>query len=495
MKKFFFTIAAFALSLAACNKVEEEKIDPSHAAKEYHFCIPASMETQTRAVDFSGTDPETGAPTAVATFAAGDSVFVFNETKEVIACNAEGKPIALGLTESDITNGGKNCTLAGDLTFYKYEGDSWTAVTIDEGDSYVLLYNLDGIYPDDPLYCDFWYTEQDGTAAGVADHAVANVTMTDDGGVLKPTSTAVFTNVQSMFRFQFVDGNGTAISVKNLIISSKNWAVVSYFFPLLTDPTYKFRRDDIPVSLVASTADYIYVALCYNEILAAGDELEFKAITADGKVYTGAKAVPDGGFVSGNYYYNSAPITLTRDASQDFIMPDIVWTNPDTPIGLDFKGQCRVYDENIDLTMSGTSRNCWFCSEHSGTIRLNGLNATGADRFFTCSENYAANDNCPPFTVELLNGSVNTIKNTYDCIFAKILKLSGNGTLTVTAKEADRCGIYGSTNYEYYSNLHDTTGELDVSAQLAAEGYTVIRSARTDNADGTYTWTYTVAPL
>ena len=37
-------------------------------------------------------------------------------------------------------------------------------------------------------------------------------------------------------------------------------------------------------------------------------------------------------------------------------------------------------------------------------------------------------------------------------------------------------------------------GTSDTSA-LAADGYTVTRSARTDNADGTYTWTYTVRPL
>ena len=78
------------------------------------------------------------------------------------------------------------------------------------------------------------------------------------------------------------------------------------------------------------------------------------------------------------------------------------------------------------------------------------------------------------------------------------MKLSGNGTLTVTSYNAENCGVLGISNYNTKDqkssnyNNYENTGELDVSKQIAAEGYTVIRSARTDNADGTYTWTYTV---
>lgn len=47
-----------------------------------------------------------------------------------------------------------------------------------------------------------------------------------------------------------------------------------------------------------------------------------------------------------------------------------------------------------------------------------------------------------------------------------------------------------STNPNY--NHYDDTSERDVTSLLAAPGFTVTRSARTDNADGTHTWTYTV---
>ena len=112
-------------------------------------------------------------------------------------------------------------------------------------------------------------------------------------------------------------------------------------------------------------------------------------------------------------------------------------------------------------------------------------------RFIYCDEN---------LTVELLNGSANTITSTSqyytECIYAKTLKLSGNGTLTVKVKDSSNCGIRGRDNYNTTNNDNATyETSVDVSAQLGAPGYTVTRSARTDNADGTYTWTYTVAPL
>ena len=166
--------------------------------------------------------------------------------------------------------------------------------------------------------------------------------------------------------------------------------------------------------------------------------------------------------------------------------PTIGWTNPSTSnVELDYNGQYKLSTQNFNITLSGTSSNCNFHNTSSGIVQFNGLNATNNGLFFYCGYDLTVG----------LNGA-NTIVSTNEayCIYAKTLKLSGNGTLTVTAKNADYCGIYGLYNY----NL--TTTSLDVSAQLAANGYTVTRSARTDNDadnDGTpesYTWTYTVRP-
>lgn len=59
------------------------------------------------------------------------------------------------------------------------------------------------------------------------------------------------------------------------------------------------------------------------------------------------------------------------------------------------------------------------------------------------------------------------------------------------------CGIrasnYTTSNSSSVDNKYGTTDtEVDVSEQLAVTGYTVKRSARIDNGDGTYTWKYTV---
>ena len=74
------------------------------------------------------------------------------------------------------------------------------------------------------------------------------------------------------------------------------------------------------------------------------------------------------------------------------------------------------------------------------------------------------------------------------------LKLTGNGTLTVTDNNNIHCGLRGNTNYVEDDNHHDITSEYNVTSQLALDSAktTVIRSAMRDNHDGTYTWTYTV---
>ena len=407
----FITAAVTLGSLTACSSEDIMVVEKQTAtqAPTYTVCIPASMgeDAETRAVTFNGTNK------AVSTFAAGDKVYIYNETKGAMACDGEGNAIALTLTPSDISYDGKNCTLAGTLTFYKYENSTWNAVAVESSDSYKLLYNLN--YPDTeyPINSYFGYCDQNGTAAGIADYAIATTTLTNDGGQLTPATTVSFSNIQSMFRFQFIDENSTPINVKHLIITSKKEAVAAIYFPI----DVYYSCSSIPVTLTTPTTSYIYVALCIKESEADGDELTFKAIDADDKVYTGTKAAPSGGFINGKYYYNTSAITLAHDASQDRIRPTIVWTNPNASIEPNYKGEYSIYSENIDITLSGTSRNCRFHSEYSGTLRLNGLNATGNERFFTCS---APN---LPFTVELQNGSENTIINPNECIQSKTLKL------------------------------------------------------------------------
>ena len=64
----------------------------------------------------------------------------------------------------------------------------------------------------------------------------------------------------------------------------------------------------------------------------------------------------------------------------------------------------------------------------------------------------------------------------------------GTVTLIVTCKDNRYQGIRAK-NHNYNPNSNSN------ASALAATGYTGPRSARTDNSDGTYTWTYTVAPV
>jgi hypothetical protein len=57
--------------------------------------------------------------------------------------------------------------------------------------------------------------------------------------------------------------------------------------------------------------------------------------------------------------------------------------------------------------------------------------------------------------------------------------------------------VFNKTRGELLSGTLQPTNlrDNDRNCYLAGDGYRVVRSARTDNADGTYTWAYTVEPV
>lgn len=124
----------------------------------------------------------------------------------------------------------------------------------------------------------------------------------------------------------------------------------------------------------------------------------------------------------------------------------------------------------------------------SATVTLSNLDA----KFDMC---YLGGDFGKVVNIVLNGCNTITCRDTDKCLFSGgNLKLSGNGTLTVTCNGEMTCGLYGNSNYNSESSNYNMTDEQDVTTQLAASGYTVTRSARTDNADGTHTWTYSVTP-
>ena len=433
------------------------------AVKTYTVTIPATMpsDEQTRAVSFDGT-------TSTSTFASTERVYVYNVTKDEMMGGY--------LQPSNITTDGKSCNLTGTLS----------GGTIEAGDELKLMYNLTNVYFD-PTACSFYYNHQNGTQAGVLDGAKADVTASGDfsGGVLTTTAAASFQPVQSMFRFKFVDENNNPINVKNIAINSAKIALATYYYPL-RDAGSPYVTDILLFALASATTDYVYVALCIDESQSNGDVLSFIVRDNADHFYEGTKAAPTGGFVNGKYYYNTEAIQLTKT---DYIQPTLTGTSA-TP---DENYMYDIYNNNI--TISGKSRGYRFwCNGGVTNVTIDNLDAFySSDRKTRDFLDFATSSTTN--TLNIVGTNTINSKGSDQAIFADgPLKLSGNGTLTVTATSDSRCGLYGTSNYTNSNNLHNTTTEVDVSAQLAADGYTVTRSARTDNSDGSYTWTYTVTP-
>ncbi len=475
----FITAAVTLGSFTACSNEDMVAEPNTTQAQTYTVSIPASMDddAETRAVTFDAGGTEN--PTAVSSFKTSDKIYVYNQKKDAMLTGY--------LTPSA---DGKTCDLEGTLT-----GD------IAAGDELVLLYNLSN-YESDKTLCNFDYDSQDGTPAGVTDGAMATVTVDSytGSGVLTTTTTAHFQNVQSMFRFQFTS-NGTPVNVKSLVISSMKNALSNFYKPLIAG----YFCTDIPVILSSATTNPIYVALCIDESVAAGDVLTFEVVDADNKLYTTTKNAPSTGFVNGKYYYNSSAIDLGASVLQ-LVKPTLSRSDGGKDSELAVVGALRFFEINspsissagtgtgINMSISGTSTGYGFVlySEAGNTINISGLTAIYDDEY-DCIYSYES------LTLNISGDNTITCKNYGSCVsafnFSTLcnLKLSGNGTLTVTSDKANWCGLYG-TNYSSDNNDYDKTDEIDVSTQLAADGYTVTRSARSDNSDGTFTWTYTVIP-
>lgn len=477
MNKTMKTLAALAAltALVACTG-DNDFTEPVADVKTYQVSIPASLggDAQTRAVTFDGT-------ASSSTFASTEKVYVYNATSGKVMLNDDGTAAGC-LTPTNISADGKSCDLTGTLTG-----------TIDATDQLLLMYNLNDVYDgndNDKLrqYSDFRYTGQDGTATGVTDGATATMTgWSIDGGVLTTTGTAQFQNVQSMFRFSFKDNDtGDDLSVKQVQITSQNNALVRYYYPM-KDEASRYSKYGVGMYNDQAVSGYIYMALCIDEAASAADVLTFEVKDAGGNKYEGTKAAPAAGFRNGKYYYSSAPIALTLKERRT--LPTITWTTPASAPETIGEEMIEVEDNDADFTLSGTSEGVCFYLYNNGTVRLNGLTASyGADNFEFIEGNYN-------ITLDISGANSIATRNYALCILAcGNLKLQGYGTLTVTANDASHCGLRGSANYAPATNANATTTELDVSTQLAATGYKVVRSARTDNADGTYTWTYTVYP-
>ena len=456
--------AALTMLSTACTNDDSLLADEPQASavKTYTVSIPATMAgDETRAVTF---DNSGETPTVTRGFLATEKIHVYNVTK--------GGALNGYLQPTNISTDGKSCTLTGTLT---------GSYAIEANDELKLLYNLS--HGSDTY---FYYISQNGSQESLLDGAVATVTVSSyTGGVLTTTANASFLPVQSMFRFKFVDENNNAITVKKLKVESAGYNIAATYWPIRNDN----GANSIVVTPSSPTSDYLYMAMHIREDETPTD-LTFTVFDNNDKEYVGTRTAPTGGFKNGKYYYNTAPIQLTKQDTR--IAPTVTWTSvkngaavsPDEYNCYSVLGPLKegssIECNPAEITISGTSNGYRFRMEPGGTVHLNNLTATYDESGYQfISSNGDLNLD--------INGTNSIAVRHSQCIFVGgTLKLSGNGTLTTTTTSSGRYGIYGSANY------NDNNSDFTV---LAADGYTVTRSNRQNNGNGTYTLIYTVMPV
>ena len=513
----FITAALTLGSFTACSNEDLVTDVNTTQAKTYTVSIPASIGegSNTRAVEF-GNDGSS----ITTSFENTDKIYVALEHEGSIigyGHTGSGSSGFMPLTVTPDAGNAKKAAISGALKFYNmnYLPPYYNPVDPSVGDLIHLYYNANSLNSDDGDIS-FYYSNQDGsnlntTGAGSCDFALATMKVKSlagdatDGYSLElcqigddSKSTALFENIGSMFRqhLTFKDKNSQAIAapaIKKLTVGTKNETLVYQF----DTKASSYRTGTVDATSATSVLDAnndVYLALMFHydaNHLAADDQLVLSAEATDGNVYQAAKNVPSGGFVPGKYYHGQMELAWLKQ----YVKPTV--TRNDTHAAIDADDEGKRYNVNtsnggdpIDITISGDSYGYDFEINSASTITLTGNGTATVDvnggKFLWCSDNLTVNldgdytINCP-------------YNNTAISLWGN-LKLSGNGSLTVKVNNPDDCGFY-CTNYNSSNNNHDTTTELNVTSLLAADGFTVTRSARTVNTDGTYTWTYTVARI
>lgn len=534
MKRTIFLLSVLAAGLIACSKEMGRTGAPdSSAAAEapvFHFNIPASFDDPaTKAITF-------GETSITHAFADTDKVYVFIERSgSTIAMSHNGTNAYSYLSPTVITGSGAGCTLEGALKFYTYDEnqDAFDPFEPAIGDVVHLLYNMNHMlvyayyYPLD--YAGFDYNNQNGSqnqsvyenipgygpmfissGACSRDFARAKMKVTavagdaTDGYSLTlaqyddPSKSDVhFENTGSMFRqrLYFNDKNGdplgTISTLRNMIVALEGGELVYVYTPF-SDPSsiYQTRASFYIKNPTVSPEGDVHLALMFYDGN-KGKPLSLQVMDNDFNVYSVAKAAPAGGFQNGKYYYGSATL-----AWQKCIKPTVSGTaaEPQDYVGL---FQYNIDEDPVDLTIGGSCEDfCFYIRNgHGGQIALDNLSATiGRNSFLAQGGGFG-----PGELSIVLTGTNNiTVTNTNlrGCDFQGNIKLSCTGTsatLTVTTREPWTCGIRGA-NYWDSNNSYSNLDELGVTSLIAADGFTVIRSARVNNPDESYTWTYTVTP-
>ena len=494
-------------SFAACDPLDGlvTAIVPTNSASSYSVSLPASLTDYTpttKSVVFAKDGTSIGN-----IFDSSDKIYVYLERGgAIIGMAHNGKDDFVTLSPTAIN--GKLATLSGTLAFFKEMEDeegnvSYTSVPAAVGDILHLFYRM-GDPDTEPVFSSFFFKPQDGSSSSAAalDYAIAYMMIAgidaQSGNMLSlvqvnntSKTTAEFEALGSMFRrrLAFKDQHNNAVSpnIQEVTVTAGNGSAVIRYAPLAPN---KYERDVYHIANdnknVYDASGDMFFAMMFNydsDHGTAGDHLVFFAQDDNENYYQGSLGAPEGGFSNGKYYYGDTdmlwqwqrikPTLLGTEAQPD----ESDWYNIEETF---VRIQNRSFGYVINMVNNSTVTMEYLTAGHT----------PGTDEFLTA----------PAANLSLLLDGDNTIQNgnaekaiyVYGGLSLGCFMGDSSATLTVTAGSADYCGIRSLGSYDSSNNRHDKTEEEDVSDLLAAEYYTVTRSARTDNEDGTFTWTYTV---
>lgn len=503
------SVLTIAVTLATVNTgcsnenlaIEQQPEVNNHAASKVHITVGTGIdESSTRsAVVLDG-----GARKL--TFTAGDKLYV----KGVIAQDENSNDLILaGFLDIAGTPaaGATSAYFEGDLTVYKYNEttylyESGPSITYDFGENDPLAvcmayYENDNykrvfaqlVHKDSEQYLVFDYSSNFAYATQVKYLNVispdVNTLMTTCLPVIAPTYDTAnkrFSLVGGIYEPFGINYGVFNCSISGLTPNASYWVILN--------GAYQEQNSYGTVTANAGgTGTFAIYALALNY------KSPFSLTFINPSNPSDVKTVDLGQKAVQNKIYN---ITKTAvDGTPAVGIPVVSGCN--TAPNIEYKF-FKVYDNPTNITFSGDCNysdrepGYRFYIMNDGTVHLNNFTTLCREAFIECSSN--------SLNIELTGNNAITVTNENVSLISRgTLKLSCTGasaTLTVTDlvwMSDHNFGIY-ATNYNPdagNNQISVTDTECDVTAQLAADGFTVTRSAGTyDINTDLYYWTYTV---
>lgn len=353
MKKSYISFIGIAFMVCLClSSCLEDAIEESTPQNGYRINIPIQSPS-TKAVTDEG----------VASFKTTENVYLYN--------------ISTSTLETTVLHPASNAA----KTQITTDGEEYLAMSYAEGNELKVLYNTNSSGVVD-------YSSQDGSIDNVIDAGVGTVTITDISGGSITTSEAALDNLQSIFKFTFQCGGNVISGIRFVrIFSSQNKLVTEY--NAITGAATKYG----PVTVSRNdNLTYIYAGLRFDAILS--DEIVFQVVDQDGKVYSGSKAAPSGGFEIGKFYNTSVDVTShvfsVASGKQVYIAPGNLGK---------YGSPSSTFSFVEPFTVWFTKASNWYSYQETYPAGTNNIKRT----FFGQEETSSANDTPKAFSVYDVN--------------------------------------------------------------------------------------------